>query len=1694
MSGGPSATTSSGELTRRWRASRWAIRERKRSSRTSRWRAGGAEAVLTDVAVATGRRFWLDDVNCTGSEDELTECFYNNNVRTATEPPWGIANCIPSEQVGVRCTASTSANSVEFNESHLTVQEQGGGSRYTVRLGRAPTGNVTVAISGQSSTVTVDSTPLTFTTGNWSTPQRVTLTAFDDSNRTDNSFTLTHTASGGGYGSVTASLSVTVEDDDGPVQAQIDSGGIVSLTEGGSRTYRIWLDSAPTEQVTVAVTAPSKVSVNPASLTFTTGNWSTPQTVTLEASHDNDTSDETQYVTHRATKGGYTTTLSRVQVEITDDDDGEDQIGSRPSGAVWWAALTARRETGGATGHIDYTSPHADTGKLSNDSFTYGGVTRAIDGLFVDRNGHFQIWVHSGNGSVLPNGSVLHVGSESLTLGSATRQSFRTMYNDGRVPIMREHAYWWQSGSHGVSLSDRQLVAVWLEVPAGSELPGVPRSVNAQARDGKASLEWGAPPEVPSKPVTSYEYQQEGTETWNSTGGTATTKEVTGLANGASYTFRVRAVNAAGKGAASAPTPAVTPAAPGLTGSFESVPEAHDGSSAFALRLAFSEDVAGRFRRMRNDVFEVTGGAVTDLRRVDRRRDLWTVTIEPSSDAAVTVAVPAGRACDVSGAVCTADGEQLADPAEVTVPGPLPAVSVGAGTSPVTEGTAAAFTLTRTGDSAATLTVTVSVGEDGAVLSGTPSTEAVFAAGSATVDLAVATEDDEVAGDGSVVTVTVVAGTGYAVDANASEATVTVEDDDGAAENATPTGLPTIAGTAQVGETLTALAADIVDADGLANATFAWQWIANDGTADADIAGMTGTSYTLTAAEVGKTVKVRVAFTDDGGTEETLVSEATAAVAAALPVISVGAAASPVTEGAAATFTLSRTGDTATALTVSVSVSADGAVLSGTPGSTATFGAGSAEATLSAATDDDSVAEADGRVTASVVAGSGYEVAADAASAGVDVYDNDEAATTPTTAVETLWTSTLTVESIGGVLFGTVGGGNALSPEDWSEDGQRFEVEQLYYFPQFSELVFGVSAAPPQLGQLTLHLDDVQMQLSGVQSQRYFYWTVADPGWQAGQAVAVKLTRTDPDAVAAAPGLSVADAQVREAEGAALAFRVTLDTAQSSTVSVRYATADGTAVAGADYEAASGVVRFAPGETAKTVSVAVLNDAHDEGSETLTLALSRPFGAELGDGTATGTIVNTGPIPKAWIARFGRTVGLQALEAIGDRVGGAGGGTQVVLGGVELMGSGEFTGAKLDADADWLTRPDDLEGSGLANDGRGMTGREFLRGSSFRLAAGGEDGGSSWAAWGRFATSGFSGEEAGLSLSGDVTTGFLGADVSLGRWLAGLAVGVSEGEGSFDNDAGDGTVESSLTSVFPYARLAIGEGLDIWGLVGAGSGDLTLAVGEEVTKADLSMRMGALGLRGEIVRAEEEGDFGLAWKSDALWVRTESAASRSSTGGNLEAASGDVTRLRVALEGSRAIAVGSGSAVTPTLEIGLRHDGGDAETGAGVEAGFGLQYSHPAQGLTVEGRVRGLLAHSDGAYEEWGASGSLRIDPGISGRGVSLTVAPVWGAASGGAEQLWSTGTTAGLAADDSFGAQARLQAELGYGLRPPVGQGVLTPYAGFSAAAAGRSYRLGARWRDRSMFEMALEGSHGEADGDAQPATTATLRASYRW
>ena len=96
--------------------------------------------------------------------------------------------------------------------------------------------------------------------------------------------------------------------------------------------------------------------------------------------------------------------------------------------------------------------------------------------------------------------------------------------------------------------------------------------------------------------------------------------------------------------------------------------------------------------------------------------------------------------------------------------------------------------------------------------------------------------------------------------------------------NSPATGAPTISGTAQVGETLTADVSGIADADGLTSVSYSYQWIANDASADTDISGQTGSTYTLVSADVGKTIRVRVGFDDDANNSETLTSEATATV------------------------------------------------------------------------------------------------------------------------------------------------------------------------------------------------------------------------------------------------------------------------------------------------------------------------------------------------------------------------------------------------------------------------------------------------------------------------------------------------------------------------------------------------------------------------------------------------------------------------------------------------------------------------------------------------------------------------------------------------------------------------------------------------------------------------------------------------
>ena len=118
---------------------------------------------------------------------------------------------------------------------------------------------------------------------------------------------------------------------------------------------------------------------------------------------------------------------------------------------------------------------------------------------------------------------------------------------------------------------------------------------------------------------------------------------------------------------------------------------------------------------------------------------------------------------------------------------------------------------------------------------------------------------------------------GYAeslISTSTEEVTASPQADPVPTPNSPATGAPTITGTARVGETLTADTSGIADTDGLSGATFTYQWISNDGNSDSGITDATGSSYTLVAADEGKTIKVRVDFTDDAGNAETLTSAA----------------------------------------------------------------------------------------------------------------------------------------------------------------------------------------------------------------------------------------------------------------------------------------------------------------------------------------------------------------------------------------------------------------------------------------------------------------------------------------------------------------------------------------------------------------------------------------------------------------------------------------------------------------------------------------------------------------------------------------------------------------------------------------------------------------------------------------------------
>ena len=394
--------------------------------------------------------------------------------------------------------------------------------------------------------------------------------------------------------------------------------------------------------------------------------------------------------------------------------------------------------------------------------------------------------------------------------------------------------------------------------------------------------------------------------------------------------------------------------------------------------------------------------------------------------------------------------------------------------------------------------------------------------------------------------------------------------------------------------------------------------------------------------------------------------------------------------------------------------------------------------------------------------------------------------------------------------------------------------------------------------------------------------------------------------------------------------------------------------------------------------------------------------------------------------------------------------------------------------------------------------RRALAGKSFALGLSGDGGDGAGPGSGGVAVWG-AGDWRNLSLDGpvdwdgDMFAAHLGVDAVLGDGVrAGAAVSRFESSIDYTDNGGEtpakGTHESRMTSVHPYAGLSLPDGSRLWALAGYGKGEIEIddaAAGRQ--SSDSTLLTAAAGAS---TRLLSEDATALDLKGEAQGSRLEV----DDNGDLVEGLSVRTWRMRLALEGSRDFELFPDTVMTPSLELGLRWDGGDGETGTGVEIGGGLGYVDREKGLTAEVSARALAAPADGV-REWGVSGLLRLDPGARGRGLSLSLSPSWGEAGSGMAQLWEDGLT-GPAADGDAGAvpAGRIEAELGYGLPAFGGAGLVTPYGGVAFANGGdRLYRVGGRLDLGAGFDLSLEGSRRErADDTPEHGANLTLRMSW--
>ena len=290
----------------------------------------GAGVSVDKSAVTFTASNWdtAQTVTLEAEEDDDTQDSTATVAHTATSSGDAKYDGIAVDSVVVSVT-DNDTQALVLSSTSLSVDEgDSDGETYTVKLATEPDGDVTVTITGQAGTdLSLDQTSLTFTTVNWDTEQDVTAVADDDSDADDESVTLTHTASGGGYGSVTKSLDVTILDDAPDFLTVSFNAASYSVDEGGSVTVKVTLSADPERTVTIPLTKANQDGASgadysgvPADLTFNRGDTEKTFTFTATADDDNDDGESVKLGFDTLPTGVSAGTTNETIVSITDDD------------------------------------------------------------------------------------------------------------------------------------------------------------------------------------------------------------------------------------------------------------------------------------------------------------------------------------------------------------------------------------------------------------------------------------------------------------------------------------------------------------------------------------------------------------------------------------------------------------------------------------------------------------------------------------------------------------------------------------------------------------------------------------------------------------------------------------------------------------------------------------------------------------------------------------------------------------------------------------------------------------------------------------------------------------------------------------------------------------------------------------------------------------------------------------------------------------------------------------------------------------------------------------------------------------------------------------------------------------------------------------------------------------------------------